>query len=57
MCAIRRDGRRHQLGGHDSGGDGQCRNDGLQLAIAEAAENSDHLILLEDAMRTAMARQ
>ena len=30
---------------------------GVQLAIAEAAENSDHLIKPEDAMRMAMARQ
>ena len=30
---------------------------GVQLAIAEAAEDSDHLIKPEDAMRMAMARQ
>ena len=30
---------------------------GVQLAIAEAAENSDHLVKPEDAMRMAMARQ
>jgi len=30
---------------------------GVQLAIAEAAENSDHLVSPEDAMRMAMARQ
>jgi arylsulfatase len=30
---------------------------GVQLAIAEAAENSDHLISPEDAIRIAMARQ
>ena len=30
---------------------------GVQLAIAEAAEDSDHLITPEDAMRMAMARQ
>jgi arylsulfatase len=30
---------------------------GVQLAIAEAAEDSDHLIKPEDAVRMAMARQ
>jgi hypothetical protein len=30
---------------------------GVQLAIAEAAENADHLVLPEDALRMAMARQ
>jgi arylsulfatase A-like enzyme len=30
---------------------------GVQLAIAEAAENSDHLVKAEDAIRMAMARQ
>jgi len=30
---------------------------GLQLAIADAAENSDHLVKAEDAIRMAMARQ
>jgi len=30
---------------------------GIQLAIADAAENSDHLIKAEDALRMAMARQ
>jgi arylsulfatase len=30
---------------------------GVQLAIADAAENSDHLVKPEDAMRMAMARQ
>jgi hypothetical protein len=30
---------------------------GVQLAIAEAAENSDHLVAPEDAIRIAMARQ
>ena len=30
---------------------------GVQLAIAEAAENSDHLVKPEDAIRIAMARQ
>src|SRR6266480_4156725 len=30
---------------------------GVQLAIADAAENSDHLVLPEDAIRVAMARQ
>jgi arylsulfatase len=30
---------------------------GIQLAIAEAAENSDHLVTPADAMRVAMARQ
>jgi hypothetical protein len=30
---------------------------GVQLAIAEAAENSDHLVSPEDAIRIAMARQ
>jgi hypothetical protein len=30
---------------------------GVQLAIAEAAENSDHLVSPDDAIRIAMARQ
>jgi hypothetical protein len=30
---------------------------GVQLAIADAAENSDHLVTPEDAIRIAMARQ
>jgi arylsulfatase len=30
---------------------------GVQLAIAEAAENSDHLVSPEEAIRIAMARQ
>jgi arylsulfatase len=30
---------------------------GIQLAIADAAENSDHLVKAEDAVRMAMARQ
>jgi hypothetical protein len=30
---------------------------GVQLAIDEAAENSDHLVSPEDAIRIAMARQ
>ena len=30
---------------------------GIQLAIAEAAENSDHLVKAEDAIRMALARQ
>jgi len=30
---------------------------GVQIAIADAAENTDHLINPEDAMRMAMARQ
>ena len=30
---------------------------GVQLAIADAAENSDHLVTPEDAVRLAMARQ
>jgi hypothetical protein len=30
---------------------------GVQLAIGEAAENSDHLVSPEDAIRIAMARQ
>jgi len=30
---------------------------GVQIAIAEAAESSDHLVSPEDAMRIAMARQ
>jgi len=30
---------------------------GVQLAIADAAENSDHLVTAEDAIRMAMARQ
>ena len=30
---------------------------GVQLAIAEAAENSDHLVSPEDVIRIAMARQ
>jgi hypothetical protein len=30
---------------------------GVQLAIADAAENADHLVSPEDAIRIAMARQ
>jgi len=30
---------------------------GVQLAILDAAENSDHLVKPEDAIRMAMARQ
>jgi arylsulfatase len=30
---------------------------GVQIAIAEAAESSDHLVSPEDAVRIAMARQ
>jgi len=30
---------------------------GVQLAVAEAAENADHLVKPEDAIRMAMARQ
>jgi hypothetical protein len=30
---------------------------GVQIAIAEAAENSDHLVSPEEAVRIAMARQ
>ena len=30
---------------------------GVQLAIADAAESTDHLVLVEDALRIAMARQ
>ena len=30
---------------------------GVQIAIAEAAENADHLVSPEEAMRVAMARQ
>jgi arylsulfatase len=30
---------------------------GVQIAIAEAAENSDHLVKAEDVIRMAMARQ
>jgi arylsulfatase len=30
---------------------------GIQLAIAEAAENADHLVKAEDAIRMALARQ
>jgi arylsulfatase len=30
---------------------------GVQIAIADAAESSDHLVSPEDAMRIAMARQ
>jgi arylsulfatase len=30
---------------------------GVQLAIADAAENADHLVKAEDAIRMAMARQ
>jgi len=30
---------------------------GAQIALAEAAENSDHLVSPEDAVRIAMARQ
>jgi hypothetical protein len=30
---------------------------GVQIAIADAAENADHLVSPEEAMRVAMARQ
>ncbi len=30
---------------------------GVQIAIADAAENADHLVSPEDALRVAMARQ
>jgi hypothetical protein len=30
---------------------------GVQLAIADAAENADHLVKSEDAIRVALARQ
>jgi hypothetical protein len=30
---------------------------GVQLAVADAAENADHLVSPEDAIRIAMARQ
>ena len=38
-----------------NGFNGQIK--GVQLAIAEAAENADHLVKPEDAIRMAMARQ
>ena len=40
---------------HGNGFNGTVK--GVQLAIAEAAEDADHLILPEDAIRMAMARQ
>jgi arylsulfatase len=42
-------------GPHGNGFNGKVR--GVQLAIAEAAEDSDHRISPEDAIRVAMARQ
>jgi hypothetical protein len=33
------------------------RTDGVQIAIADAAENTDHLVSPEEAIRIAMARQ
>jgi arylsulfatase len=33
------------------------RINGVELAIADAAENSDHLVKAEDVIRVAMARQ
>ncbi len=30
---------------------------GIEIAIADAAESSDHLVVPEEAMRLAMARQ
>jgi arylsulfatase len=42
-------------GPHGNGFNGTVK--GVQLAIAEAAENADHLVKPEDAMALAMARQ
>jgi uncharacterized protein YcnI len=42
-------------GSRGNGFNGQVK--GVQLAIADAAESSDHLVLPEDAIRIAMARQ
>ena len=42
-------------GPRDNGFNGIVK--GVQLAIADAAENSDHLVKPEDAIRVAMARQ
>ena len=36
-------------------GNGEIK--GIQLAIAEAAENADHLVKAEDAIHMALARQ
>ena len=42
-------------GSHGNAFNGRVK--GVQLAIAEAAENSDHLVSPEEAIRIAMARQ
>jgi arylsulfatase len=42
-------------GPHDNAFNGRVK--GVQLAIADAAENSDHLVSPEEAIRIAMARQ
>ena len=44
-----------EYGSHGNAFNGEVK--GVLLSIAEAAENSDHLIKPEDAMRMAMARQ
>jgi arylsulfatase len=42
-------------GAHGNAFNGRIR--GIQLAIAEAAENADHMVKPEDAIRVALARQ
>jgi hypothetical protein len=42
-------------GSHGNAFNGRVK--GVQLAIAEAAESSDHLVSPEEAIRVAMARQ
>jgi arylsulfatase len=42
-------------GAHGNGFNGRIR--GIQLAIADAAENADHMVKPEDAVRVALARQ
>jgi hypothetical protein len=42
-------------GPHGNGFNGQVK--GVQLAIADAAENADHLVTAEDAIRMALTRQ
>ncbi len=44
-----------EYGSHGNAFNGQVK--GVQLAIADAAENSAHLVTAEDAIRMAMARQ
>ena len=42
---------------HSRGSEFSGRVRGVQIAIADAAENADHLVSREEAVRIAMARQ